>query len=174
MSYNPYNSPQGFGPQGYGAGPQFPGGNPYVAGKVKAPAICLMVAIGIGIAWQLLSVVLNALGTGVGAMGMGGGGGGGAGNDPQGLQMMVQGTVGIVFNIDRDRAGRLHYLWCRENDEARIPRHGNGGRGDGDDSMYLALLFARPSVRHLGDCGAERCASQSRFPLAGLVCCGLK
>lgn len=88
MSNNPYAPPMG-GPMG---------GNPnsgYAAGKVNGPAIGLMVVAGIGIALQALSLVMNVLGAGVGAAAAGAGEQGG----PEGIQMMMQGGLGIVFSL---------------------------------------------------------------------------
>jgi hypothetical protein len=63
------------------------GGDPRAA--VSGPAIFLLVVGGIGVAWQLLMLVLNILGTGLNVMGGGRGSG----------FAMMQGGVGIVFNI---------------------------------------------------------------------------
>jgi hypothetical protein len=62
--------------------------------QVNGPAIGLMIMAGIGVLWQLFSIVLNILGTGVGMMGAN-----------QGQQEMpawahaMQGGVGIVFGV---------------------------------------------------------------------------
>ena len=64
-----------------------PGRDP--AAAVKGPAIFLMVVGGIGIALQVVALLLNLLGVGMGAAG-----GGGNAN----LQML-QGGIGIVFSI---------------------------------------------------------------------------
>lgn len=58
-------------------------------GRVKGPAIGLIVTAAIGMLWQVLSLGLNALGTGIGASQ--------GGN--QGMSSMMSGGVGIVFNI---------------------------------------------------------------------------
>lgn len=108
MQNNPYGNPPPYGPPpggGFGAPGGPPGGNPYgppgaygpppgggggaALEKVNLPAIFMMVAMGIGIAFQLLSLILNLLGTGMGAM---------SGGDV-GMQNMMSGVVGMVFNF---------------------------------------------------------------------------
>ena len=81
---NPYSSPQGSfnTPKGGPSG--------YAESKVKGPAIGLMVAMGIGIAVALLSVLLNMLGIGIGAA---------AADQPEGLANMMSGTIGIISNV---------------------------------------------------------------------------
>lgn len=110
MQNNPYGNPPpygappgggfgappggGFGgpPGGFGAPPPGPGAyGPPPGGaleKTKLPAIFMMIAMGIGIAWQLLSLVLNLLGTGMGALG-----------GDAGMANMMSGVVGMVFNF---------------------------------------------------------------------------
>lgn len=93
-----YGPPPGFGappgPPGYGpppgggfAPPPPPGG---AQAQVGAPAIGLIVTAIIGILWQLVSVVLNLLGTGLGAMGAAEGGG---------ISGIFSGVIGLVFNV---------------------------------------------------------------------------
>ncbi len=57
--------------------------------QLKGPAIGLMVAAGIGAAWQVLSLVLNLMGAGMGAMMRGG----------EGIPNMLSGGIGIMFSI---------------------------------------------------------------------------
>ncbi|MEZ4229850.1 MAG: hypothetical protein R3B89_11810 [Polyangiaceae bacterium] len=111
MQNNPYGNPPPYGPPpggGFGApggppgGP--PGGNPYgppgaygpppgggggAIEKVNLPAIFMMIAMGIGMAFGVLSLIMNLLGTGMGAM---------AGGD-EGMANMMSGVMGIVFNL---------------------------------------------------------------------------
>lgn len=57
--------------------------------QVKGPAIGLMVVAGLGVVMQILSILMNVLGTGMGAM---------AGGD-EGMMQMFSGVAGIVFSI---------------------------------------------------------------------------
>jgi hypothetical protein len=57
--------------------------------QVKGPAVGLMVTAGIGIFFQLISLVLHLLGTGLGAMG--------GGNER--MSQMMSGTVGMVASV---------------------------------------------------------------------------
>ncbi|MCA9106942.1 MAG: hypothetical protein KDA83_16090 [Planctomycetales bacterium] len=61
---------------------------------LKGPAIALIVAMGIGMAWQLLGLVLNALGVTLGAAGAGA-----AGDPNEAMANMVGGTIGIVIGV---------------------------------------------------------------------------
>ncbi len=94
MSNNPYVPPQGGfgpGPGGFGGPPM--GGDPnYALNKVSGPATGLLVFAGIGIAFQVLSFVVNIAGVGAGAAG-------GAANDQEGMQLMAQGIGGIIGNV---------------------------------------------------------------------------
>lgn len=56
---------------------------------VKGPATGLMVTAGIGIAFQLLGLVMNVLGAGMGALARGN----------QGMPNMLSGGIGAVFNV---------------------------------------------------------------------------
>jgi len=96
---NPYSSPQGnFGKP--------TGGSPaYALGKVKGPAIGLMVAMGIGIALAMLSLALNVLGVGIGAAAAGA-------NDPEGIANLMGGTMGIISNIIGMGLGGLIIFGC--------------------------------------------------------------
>lgn len=71
----------GFGPPGYG-----PGGSAEAEGKVKAPAIIMIVCSAIGILLQFASVLMNVVGAGMGA-----------GNAE--YSQLASGAMGIVFNI---------------------------------------------------------------------------
>ena len=64
------------------------------AAKVNAPAIALMATAGIGIALQLLSLVLHVLGTGINMASM-------AGNAevPDAVANMMGGTLGVIGSI---------------------------------------------------------------------------
>lgn len=55
--------------------------------KLSTPGLLLMIAMGIGIAFQLLSLVLNAVGAGVGAA---------SGGD---VASLMSGVVGVIINI---------------------------------------------------------------------------
>ncbi len=88
MSGNPYENPYQPSSSG-GMGGVPPSAN--ALALVKGPAIGLMVTAGIGIAVQVLSLAMNALGLGMGAAA--------AGDQPEGMQLMVQGTVGIVMGL---------------------------------------------------------------------------
>jgi hypothetical protein len=85
--------PPGFGPPGGGfpppGGPALGGDPNYALGKVKTPAIIMLICTCIGIAIQLLSLILNILGTGIGAME--------GGSD--GVSSIMSGVVGMVFNV---------------------------------------------------------------------------
>jgi len=59
---------------------------------VGAPAIGLIVTAVIGILYQLVSVVLNLLGTGIGAVSA-------ASGESAGMGSLFSGVVGLVFNI---------------------------------------------------------------------------
>jgi len=59
---------------------------------VGAPAIGLIVTAVIGILYQLLSVILNLLGTGIGAFAAASGESGGMGS-------LFSGVLGLVFNV---------------------------------------------------------------------------
>ena len=78
-----YGAPPGaFGPPGYGP----PGSNAEAEGKVKAPAIIMIVCSAIGILVQLVGVLTNIIGTGIGI-----------GNAE--YSQLASGAVGIVFGI---------------------------------------------------------------------------
>jgi hypothetical protein len=81
-----YGPPPGFTPGTVGGGPG--GGSPQ--SQVGAPAIGLLITAIIGILWQLVSLVLNLLGTGFGALGAAQGGGFGG---------IFSGVIGLVFNV---------------------------------------------------------------------------
>ena len=109
MQNNPYGNPPPYGPPpggGFGAPGGPPGGNPYgppgaygpppggggggpALEKVNLPAIFMMVSMGLGIAYQLLSLVMNLLGAGMGAMNGG----------DQGMANLMSGVVGMVFGV---------------------------------------------------------------------------
>lgn len=98
--------PGGFGgpPPGYGGPPGF-GGPPPPLGdrsaaesKIKAPAIVMMVCTGLGAAMQLVSLIMNVVGTGVGV----------ASGDGDELQRIMGGAVGAVMNV----VGMLFSAFC--------------------------------------------------------------
>jgi hypothetical protein len=64
------------------------------AAKVNAPAIGLMATAGIGILLQLLSLVLNVLGTGINMASMAGQSG-----TPDAVANMMGGTMGVIGSI---------------------------------------------------------------------------
>jgi hypothetical protein len=64
------------------------------AAKVNGPAIGLMATAGIGILLQLLSIVLNVLGTGINMASMAGQSG-----TPEGVANMMSGTLGVIGSI---------------------------------------------------------------------------
>lgn len=71
--------------------PDTPAGSPSEAAEaVKLPAIGLMVAAGIGLPLQALSLVMNLMGTGINAAA--------AQDGPEAMANMLGGTVGIVSN----------------------------------------------------------------------------
>ena len=77
-----YGAPPGaFGPPGYG-----PGGSAEAEGKVKAPAIIMIVCSVIGILLQFVSVLMNLVGTGMGVVNAE-------------YSQLASGAIGIVFNI---------------------------------------------------------------------------
>ncbi len=91
--------PGGYGPPPGGGFTPPPGGgfggppNPSKAqGMVSGPAIGLIVTAIIGILWQLVSFLMNLLGTGIGAMAT-------AGGDSSGVGSLFSGVVGLVFNV---------------------------------------------------------------------------
>lgn len=59
---------------------------------VAGPAIGLIVTAIIGMLWQLVSVLMNLLGTGIGAFAAASGDSGGAGS-------LFSGVLGLVFNV---------------------------------------------------------------------------
>lgn len=61
-------------------------------GMVGAPAIGLIVTAIIGILYQLVSVVMNLLGTGIGAFAA-------ASGDSSGMGSLFGGVLGLVFNV---------------------------------------------------------------------------
>jgi len=82
MSGSPYMPPSGDN-VGYAPNPNF------IRDQLKPPAICIIVAMSIGMLFQILGVAMNLLGVGLGA----------AADSPEGLQVLVQGTLGVVFGI---------------------------------------------------------------------------
>lgn len=83
------------------------GGPPVdVAGKVKGPAIFMMVAMGIGIAWALLNVVLNILGTGLVAADAANAG------DEAAMVNMMSGTVAVIFGLISIAVGGFVIFAC--------------------------------------------------------------
>jgi hypothetical protein len=73
------------------------GGGPnraVAAAKVNAPAIGLMVTAGIGILAQLISIVMNVLGTGMNMASMAGDAG-----TPDAVAAMMGGTLGVISSI---------------------------------------------------------------------------
>jgi hypothetical protein len=78
---NPYESPQASG---------FGGGDRQLAeGKVKPPALTLLIVMAVMMVLVVLGLVLNLLGTGLGA----------AAGGEEGMQAMFSGTLGIVQGI---------------------------------------------------------------------------
>jgi hypothetical protein len=59
---------------------------------VGAPAIGLLVVAGIGILYQLFSILMNLLGTGMGAFSAASGSSGG-------MSSLFTGVIGLVFNV---------------------------------------------------------------------------
>lgn len=80
----------GFGMPPAGGPPGGLGDPAYAAGKVKAPALVMMICTAIGAVLQLLSMLLNILGTGVAAAN---------GNSDQLAQQLTHGVVGAVINV---------------------------------------------------------------------------
>jgi hypothetical protein len=66
------------------------GSDPEAQAKVSGPAMGLMVTAGIGIALQLLGIVMNLMGMGAGAAG---------GNGEDAMFTMMSGTVGLVSGV---------------------------------------------------------------------------
>ncbi len=68
-------------------GPGSPGGGGGHLEKLSLPGLLLMISMGVGMAFQLLSLLFNVLGAGMGAVG---------GGDASAL---MSGVVGILMNI---------------------------------------------------------------------------
>lgn len=71
-------------------GPGGMGDPAYAAGKVKAPALVMLICTAIGAVFQLLSMLMNILGTGMAAAN---------GNSDQLAQQMTSGVMGVVINV---------------------------------------------------------------------------
>lgn len=63
--------------------------------KVKGPAMGLLASAGIGIAWQVFSVVMNLFGAGLSAASLAGSEAGAQ----EGVQAMMSGVMGIIFGV---------------------------------------------------------------------------
>lgn len=89
MSSNPFQTPS--------PGPGFSGQGPSnVDGKVKGPAIAMLVVMGISMVFQILSLILNMLGMGLGVAGAAGAG---QANSPEAIGNLVGGGIGMAFGV---------------------------------------------------------------------------
>lgn len=71
------------------------GGNAYAEGKVKGPAIALLVAMGLSAFFQLIGLAMNLLGVGLGAAAVGNGGA----DNADAMANLMGGTIGIVTGL---------------------------------------------------------------------------